>query len=87
MKSSAIFINAARGAIVDEEALAWALEKDEIAGAALDVLSKEPMRKENPLLRIQDSRKLIITPHIAWAPKETRERLMDGVYENIKAYI
>ena len=87
MKSSAVFINAARGAIVDEEALAWALENDEIAGAALDVLAKEPMRKDNPLLRIQDSRKLIITPHIAWAPKETRERLMDGVYENIRAYV
>lgn len=87
MKTSAIFINAARGAIVDEESLAWALENDEIAGAALDVLAKEPMRKDNPLLRIQDSRKLIITPHIAWAPKETRERLMDGVYENIKAIV
>ena len=84
MKRSAIFINAARGAIVDEEALAWALEENKIAAAALDVLAKEPMRTNNPLRRISDSGKLIITPHIAWAPKETRERLLDGVYENIK---
>ena len=84
MKKSAIFINVARGAIVDEEALAWALEENEIAAAALDVLAKEPMRQDNPLRRISDSGKLIITPHIAWGPKETRERLMDGVYENIR---
>ena len=84
MKRSAIFINAARGAMVDEEALAWALEENKIAAAALDVLAKEPMRTDNPLRRISDSGKLIITPHIAWAPKETRERLLDGVYENIK---
>ena len=84
MKRSAIFINAARGAMVDEEALAWALEENKIAAAALDVLAKEPMRTDNPLRRISDSGKLIITPHIAWAPKETRERLLDGIYENIK---
>lgn len=48
------------------------------------MLDGEPMREDNPLRQIQDSGKLIITPHIAWAPKETRERLLDGVYENIK---
>ena len=84
MKKSAIFINVARGAIVDQEALTWALQENKIAAAALDVLDGEPMREDNPLRQIQDSGKLIITPHIAWAPKETRERLLDGVYENIK---
>ena len=84
MKKSAIFINVARGAIVDQEALTWALQENKIAAAALDVLDGEPMREDNPLRQIQDSGKLIITPHIAWAPKETRERLLNGVYENIK---
>lgn len=83
MKNTAILINVARGPIVEEEALAWALEEGEIAGAALDVLVKEPMDEKNPLRRIMDSRKLIITPHIGWAPAETRVRLLDGVYKNI----
>lgn len=87
MKPSAILVNVARGALVDESALADALEEGEIAGAALDVLTDEPMRQDHPLLRIQDSRKLIITPHIAWAPVETRERLMHEVYENIEAFL
>jgi len=86
MKHSAILINAARGALVVEEDLAKALEEGMIAGAGADVLSVEPMRKDNPLFRIQDSGKLIITPHIGWAPKETRERLMEEVYQNIKAF-
>lgn len=85
MKNSAVLVNVARGPIVDEEALAWALESGEIAGAALDVLSKEPMEESNPLRRIGDSRRLIITPHIAWAATETRMRLMDKVYDNIRS--
>lgn len=87
MKPEAILVNVARGALVDETALADALEKGVIAGAALDVLTDEPMRADHPLLRIQDSRKLIITPHIAWAPVETRERLMQEVYKNIEAFL
>ncbi|MBQ0001543.1 MAG: hydroxyacid dehydrogenase [Clostridiales bacterium] len=71
MKNSAIFINVARGAIVNEADLYTALTENEIAGAALDVLCKEPMDPANPLLNIKDSKKLIITPHIAWAAKET----------------
>ena len=59
-------------------------EEGEIAGAGLDVLCQEPMRPENPLFAIKDSRKLIITPHMAWAPVETRERLMRCVYRNIE---
>ena len=57
-----------------------------IAGAGLDVLCKEPMNPENPLLKIQDSNKLIITPHIAWAAKETRLRVVDEVVKNIQRF-
>lgn len=87
MKATAILINAARGPLVVEKDLADALEQGCIAGAATDVLSVEPMRRDNPLFRIRDSRKLIITPHIGWAPKETRERLMSEVYENIAGFL
>lgn len=86
MKKSAIFINVGRGQIVVEEDLANALERGEIAAAGLDVLRKEPMAAANPLVRIKDSNKLFITPHIAWAPVEARTRLMDMVLENIKNF-
>ena len=84
MKSTAFLVNVARGGLVVEQDLKEALEAGEIAGAALDVLSKEPMEESNPLFSIKDSRKLIITPHMAWAPVETRERLMRCVYKNIQ---
>lgn len=87
MKNSAIMVNVARGAIVNETDLADALEDGEIAGAALDVLTVEPMQEDNPLCRIKDSRQLIITPHIGWAPVETRERLMEEVYRNIEGFM
>lgn len=83
MKRSAIFINVARGAIVNEADLYTALTEGEIAGAALDVLCQEPMSPDNPLLKIKDSNKLLITPHIAWAAKETRFRVVDEVAKNI----
>ena len=86
MKKSSIFINVARGAIVNEADLYTALSEDIIAGAALDVVCKEPMDPENPLLKIQDSNKLIITPHIAWAAKETRFRVVDEVAKNIEGF-
>ena len=66
-----------------EKDLKEALEQGQIAAAGLDVLVKEPMDEENPLLEIQDSRRLLITPHIAWASLEARDRLMQIVYENI----
>ena len=84
MKKSAFLVNVARGGLVVEQDLADALNEGEIAGAGLDVLCQEPMRPENPLFAIRDSRKLIITPHMAWAPVETRERLMRCVYKNIE---
>ncbi len=87
MKRSAVLLNLARGPVVNEAALADALENDGIAAAGLDVLSQEPMAADNPLRRIQDSGKLLITPHIAWAGKETRERLMQTIYEQIAEFV
>jgi len=87
MKNSAILINVARGPVVDEQALFTALNEEMIAGAGLDVLSKEPMSTENPLVAIKDSRKLLITPHMAWASVEARSRCMQEVYNNMKAFL
>jgi len=84
MKPEAYLVNVGRGPIVNTEDLYRALEENLIAGAALDVLEKEPMDPANPLLKIKDSKKLLITPHIAWATREARQRLMEGVYRNIK---
>lgn len=87
MKSTAIFLNVGRGAIVVEEDLAKALENSTIAAAGLDVLTEEPMNPNSPFLKIQDSKKLLITPHIAWASVEARTRLMQIIYEQIKEFI
>lgn len=87
MKSNAIFLNVGRGAIVDEQALADALNRKQIAAAGLDVLTVEPMAPDNPLLEIKDSSRLIITPHIAWASVEARTNLMDIVYGQIKDWM
>ena len=87
MKRSAILINVGRGPIVDEADLVKALTEGMIAGAGLDVLSVEPMQKDNPLRKLQDSRKLVITPHIAWASVEARQRLADETAENIRAWM
>ena len=87
MKKSAIFLNLGRGPIVVEEDLAKALENETIAAAGLDVLSVEPMIKENPLRRIKDSKRLIITPHIAWASVEARTRLMKIIEGQIEEFL
>lgn len=84
MKPSAIFLNLGRGPIVKEADLAEALNRGEIAAAGLDVLSVEPMSRENPLKDIKDSDKLLITPHIAWASLEARTRLMETVLGQIR---
>ena len=84
MKESAFVINTARGGIVNEEALLDALKHKRIAGAGLDTLSSEPP-KDNPLL-YQSDLNLIITPHSAWSAREARQRLIDGVAENIRAF-
>ena len=87
MKKTAYLINVARGPIVNEEALYNALLNDRIAGAGLDVLTKEPIAKDSLLQRIQDSGRLIITPHLAWASVEARERCVQMNYDNIKAFL
>lgn len=86
MKNTAIFLNLGRGPIVDEEALRDALQDGEIAAAGLDVLAQEPMSPENPLLTIKDSRKLLITPHIAWASVEARTKLMGIILGQIREF-
>lgn len=87
MKKSAVLINVGRGPIVNDRDLTDALKNDEIAAAALDVLEKEPMAADSPYFEIQDSRKLYITPHIAWATREARNRLMRETYYNLKAIV
>lgn len=87
MKETAIFLNVGRGAIVVEQDLADALEKKEIAAAGLDVLCAEPMSPNSPFLPFKDSKRLLITPHIAWASVEARTNLMDIIYHQIKDFI
>lgn len=86
MKSSAILVNMGRGPIVVEKDLARAIEEEQIRGAALDVYETEPVGEDNILLSIKNKDKLILSPHIAWASIEARERLFNEVVENIKAF-
>ena len=87
MKKSCIFLNLGRGPIVVEADLADALEEGVIAAAGLDVLCEEPMSETNPLRRIKDSKKLLITPHIAWASVEARTRLMAIILDQAKEFL
>jgi glycerate dehydrogenase len=84
MKPSAFLINAARGELVDEAALAQALDAGLLAGAALDVVSREPIRPDNPLLR---ARNCLLTPHIAWAALGSRQRLLATTVANVAAHL
>lgn len=86
MKENAIFLNLGRGPIVVEQDLADALQENRILAAGLDVLTVEPMREDNPLRRITDSGRLMITPHIAWASVEARTRLMKQIEEQIREF-
>ncbi len=87
MKKTAILINVGRGPIIVEKDLAEALECGQIAAAGLDVLDIEPMSENNPLRHIKDSEKLLITPHIAWAAVEARQRLMHIIAGQIEEFI
>lgn len=87
MKESAVLINVGRGPIINDADLCRALNEGIIAGAGLDVIGEEPISADNPLCSVKDSRKLIITPHIAWATYEARVRLVHEVAENIKAFL
>jgi len=84
MKRTAVLINLARGPLVDEDALADALEQGQIAGAALDVLSAEPPPEGNRLLTVRNCQ---ITPHIAWATQSARKRLIDVATDNVRAFL
>ena len=84
MKPTAILINTARGPLVDEAALAHALKSGQLMAAGIDVMSKEPPAIDNPLLAVDNC---YVTPHIAWASKEARVRLLDVVTANLKAYL
>ena len=84
MKDGAMLVNTARGGLVVEEDLVEALNSGKLRYAAVDVVSQEPMHSDNPLLT---TRKCIITPHIAWAPVESRQRLLDTVVENVRCFL
>ncbi len=84
MKDGVFIVNTARGPLIVEEDLIDALNSKKIAGAALDVVKKEPMEKDSVLVGVEN---LIVTPHIAWAPRSARNRLMNTVYHNLKSYI
>lgn len=84
MKDGAVLINTARGGLIDEAALAKALKCRKLKAAGLDVLQKEPMSPDCPLLGIPNC---FITPHVAWTPKETRERLLSVALENLRAFL
>lgn len=83
MKDGVMIINDSRGPLIVEEDLKDALNSGKVGGAAVDVVSTEPIKMDNPLL---SAKNCIITPHIAWAPKESRQRLMDIAVDNLKAY-
>lgn len=84
MKSDSLFINTSRGGVVDEDALIWALNNNIIGAAALDVIEKEPMASDCQLIKTKN---IVITPHAAWAPLETRTRLVKIVFKNLKKWL
>lgn len=84
MKDGVILLNTARGGLLDEHAVADALRQGKIRGAAVDVVTAEPISRENPLLRVPNC---IITPHIAWAPIEARQRILDITVKSIQGFL
>ena len=86
MKPCAIILNTGRGGIINETDLARALNENLIGGAGIDVFTKEPIDAQNPLLKIYDKDKIVLTPHIAWASMEARARLIEKIAKNIEAF-
>lgn len=86
MKKDSVLVNVARGPIVIDEDLARAIDEEIIGGAAVDVFESEPISEENPLLKVRNKEKLVLTPHVAWASQEARNRLFNDLLENISAY-
>ena len=84
MKDGVILINNARGQLIVEQDVADALDSGKMAAAGLDVVYTEPIRADNPLLRAKNC---ILTPHISWAPKESRQRIMDATADNSRAFL
>ncbi|MFA6940866.1 MAG: NAD(P)-dependent oxidoreductase, partial [Clostridiaceae bacterium] len=84
MKDGVLIVNTSRGPLICEQDLADALNSGKVAGAALDVVSIEPIKMDNPLLKAKNC---IITPHIAWAPRESRARLMNIAVDNLKSFL
>jgi lactate dehydrogenase-like 2-hydroxyacid dehydrogenase len=87
MKEDVVLINVARGGIINEEDLCEALDSNKSLYCGLDVVEEEPIREDNPLLKVQNKQRIIITPHVAWASIESRNKLIDSVYNNVKEYM
>ena len=87
MKPTAYLLNLARGPVVDENAVARALKANRLAGYATDVTRLEPPPEDHPLLHPSLRNKVLFTPHIAWASRESRQRLIDEMGENIEAFL
>ena len=86
MKKSAVIVNVGRGALIDEKALADAIDENKIMGAAIDVYSCEPPQPDSPLLKIKNKEKILFTPHIAWSSVEARKRCVQMTADNITAF-
>jgi glycerate dehydrogenase len=86
MRPCAILLNIGRGGIVSEKDLARALNDNLIGAAAIDVFENEPIKPDNPLLKVMDKEKLLLSPHIAWASIESRQRLIEQIARNIEEF-